>query len=309
MNKIFAVALLGAILALPRAAAAHGMVGDYTFLEPIVAEDANPKNEMDILAPSWVRTSEGRQFTLGFSLEKKLSENSSVLIGSSWIDRRAREEDPVEAVGRFSAAPPIRSRTGFGNLDVLLKYAFLTVDAHELRLSAALDMSIPAGDPGVGAETHFRLGPELLWAKGMGDLPNSGYLKYLRPVGFQGDVGYTATTTGPANHELFADEVIEYSIPYLTNSVRDFGLLWPLRNLYLYTEFNYDQLVAGPPHETFPAVKVTPGIAFMNQYLELSLATQFALNQAAVRDNHAAILGLLDLFIDDIFPSANWTPL
>src|SRR5882762_8676810 len=88
---------------------AHGTVGGYTFLEPIVAEDANPKNEFDILRPSWVRTSEGKEFALGFSLEKKLSENSSILIGSAWVESSPKE---------------VSYKNGFDNMEVLLKYAF-----------------------------------------------------------------------------------------------------------------------------------------------------------------------------------------
>jgi hypothetical protein len=109
-------------------------------------------------------------------------------------------------------------------------------------------------------------------------------------------------------HDLFADEVIEYSLLYLSNSVRDFGLPWPIRNMYLYTEFNYDQLIAGPSGQTFPAIRITPGLAFMNRSIELSVATQFALNNATVPDNHAAVMGLVDLFIDDLIPATNWTP-
>ncbi len=276
-------------------ASAHGTVGDYTFLEPIVAEDANPKNEFDIVAPKWTRTSAGREFSLGFSLEKKLSENSSITIGSEWL-----EQSPKQGP----------SASGFNNMDVLLKCAFLTIPEHELRVSGGLTMGIPVGDPEVGAESHFRLGPEILWAKGMGDLPNGNvFLKYLRPIGFQGDLGYTANPSGRAVHDLFADEVIEYSLPYLSNSVRDFGLPWPIRNMYLYTEFNYDQLLAGPAGQTFPDVRITPGIAFMNYYVEISVATQFPLNNATAPNNHAAVIGLLDLFIDDILPQSNWTPL
>jgi len=273
---------------------AHGTVGDYTFLEPIVAEDANPKNEFDILRPSWVRTSEGREFALGFSLEKKLSENSSILLGSEWVELSPKEDRPA---------------SGFNNMEVLLKYAFYTNPEHELRLSGGLAMDMPVGDPNIGAETHFRMGPELLWAKGMGDLPNdNAVLKYLRPIGFQGDVGYSANTSGAAVHDLFADEVIEYSLLYLSNSVRDIGLPWPIRNMYLYTEFNYDQLIAGPSGQTFPQIRITPGLAFMNRSIELSVATQFPLNNATVPDNHAVVLGLVDLFIDDLIPATNWTP-
>ncbi len=293
-RAVVALAATGTIALHGAVAFAHGTVGDYTFLEPIVAEDANPKNEFDVLAPKWFRTSKGREFSLGFSFEKKLSENSSILIGSKWLEQSPKEERPA---------------SGFNNMEVLLKYAFLTIPEHELRLSGGLTMEIPVGDPEVGAESHFRLGPELMWAKGMGDLPNGyGFLKYLRPIGFQGDLGYTANPSGRAVHDLFADEVIEYSLPYLSNSVRDFGLPWPIRNMYFYTEFNYDQLLAGPAGQTFPDVRITPGIAFMNYYVELSVATQFPLSNATAPNNHAAVLGLLDVFIDDIIPQSNWTP-
>jgi hypothetical protein len=293
MKSIGMLALASMILSLPRTASAHGTVGDYTFLEPIVAEDANTKNELDLLAPSWVRTADGRTFSIGSSLEKKLSNDVSLSIGSSWMDISPRSGRPA---------------SGFDNLELLPKWAFFTWAEHELRLSAALRMSIPTGNPDAGAETHFRLGPELLWAKGLGDLPDSPLLKFLRPLGLQGDVGYTSTTTGRTNHDLFADEIIEYSLPYLSNSVQDVGLEWPIRNMYLYTEFNYDQLIAGPPGQTFPQAFVTPGIAYMDHYVELSIATRFALNSATVPNNHAAILGLVDFFIDDIFPVTNWTP-
>jgi hypothetical protein len=170
-------------------------------------------------------------------------------------------------------------------------------------------MEMPVGDPAIGAETHFRMGPELLWAKGMGDLPDDiPLLRYLRPIGFQGDFGYSANTSGRAVHDLFGDEVIEYSLQYLSNSVHDFGLPWPIRNMYLYTEFNYDQLIAGRSGQTFPQIQITPGLAFMNQSIEISVATQFPLNNATVPESHAVVLGLLDLFIDDLIPATNWTP-
>jgi hypothetical protein len=107
---------------------------------------------------------------------------------------------------------------------------------------------------------------------------------------------------------MFADAVIEYSLPYLSNNVRDIGLKWPLRNLYLFNEFNYDQLIAGPPGQTFPTILATPGLAYVSYHFELAVGTQLALNQAAVSSNHAAILGLLDIFYDSIFPRlGNWT--
>jgi hypothetical protein len=40
----------------------------------------------------------------------------------------------------------------------------------------------------------------------------------------------------------------------------------------------------------------------------VELGTQFALNNASKAGNHAAILGLLDIFYDSFFPKwGNWT--
>ena len=308
MRSICALALV-IIIAMPIVAFAHGTVGDYTFIEPIVADDANPKNEFDILRPSWTRAANGREFSLGFSFEKvivkapeSLSNGApggglvSIEVGSEWKDVSPKHGPAV---------------SGFNDLELLPKWAFLTIPEHELRLSIGAKFVLPTGNPTVQDQNHTQLGPEFLWAKGFGqDIPNSwGFARYLRPFAIQGDFGYIPALGGRTWHEMFADNVIEYSLPYLSNNVKDIGLKWPLRNMYLYTEFNYDQLITGPSGQTFPQVLITPGIAFMNYYVELSVATQFALNNATVPNNHAAVIGLLDLFIDDIFPWTNWTPM
>jgi hypothetical protein len=307
LQLLWALFSLSLILVHASTARAHGTVGDYTFIEPIVADDASPKNEFDILRPQETWTADGRQFDLGFALEKVivLAPESysngvpggglvSIEIGGGW-----RDQSPKHGPGK----------NGFNDLELLPKWAFLTVPEHELRLSLGLKFILPVGNPTVEDQNHTQLGPEFLWAKALGDLPHRGLVKYLRPLGIQGDYGYIPALGGGTWHEMFADNVIEYSFPYLSNNVRDIGLKWPLRNLYPYTEFNYDQLIAGPPGQTLPQVRITPGVAFMNYYLELSVATQFALNHATRPNNHAVVIALLDLFIDDIFPISNWAPL
>lgn len=305
MCRIGVLAIFLFLLVPVRFAIAHGTVGDYTFLEPIVADDANPKNEFDIAKPTWLRTADGREFSLGFSVEKVLvaapDSNGasgrglvSVEVGSAWLYQSPRQGSPMR---------------GFDDLEILPKWAFLTVPKHELRFSVGAKFVLPTGNPSVESQNHTQLGPEFLWAKGFGDLSNHGLLKYLRPFGLQGDFGYIPALGGQTWHEMFADNVFEYSLPYLSNNVKDIGLTFPLRNMYAFTEINYNQLITGPPRQTFPQLLITPGFAFMNYYVQISVATQFALNNASVPNNHATVLGLLDLFIDDIFPWTNWTPL
>ena len=132
-------------------------------------------------------------------------------------------------------------------------------------------------------------------------------LKYLRPLGFQGNVGYLPTLGGHPTHELSANQVVEYSLSYLSNNVEETGLRPPFRNLFFFSEFNYSQLMSGPSGETFPKIVMTPGIAYVGYHFELSVGTQFALNNAARTDTHAVVLGLLDIFYDSIIRDANWT--
>ena len=51
---------------------AHGVVGDFIFLEPLITQDPAPANEFDVLGPSWVKSSEGNSYSISSSVEKVL---------------------------------------------------------------------------------------------------------------------------------------------------------------------------------------------------------------------------------------------
>ncbi len=282
----------------PVSAWAHGVVGDYVFLEPLVAEDPTPANEYDVVAPGWARTSDGKTYSIGTEIEKVLL-----------LDREGLPRFSVGGGTSWSYESPNDgpSDNGFDDLEVFAKWAFLFMPKHEFLLSLELDASIPTGNPKIEEQQHTSLGPGFNWEKALGDLPNLPVLKYLRPLGFQGGIAYLPAIGGHTSHELSANQVVEYSLSYLSNNVQDIGLKPPFRNLFLFTEFNYDQLLKGPSGETFPSVVMTPGIAYVGYHYEISIGTQLALNNAARPDTHAVILGLLDIFYDSIIPQGNWT--
>ena len=78
MRYVCAFALMLTI-AIPTAAFAHGVVGDYVFLEPLIAEDPTPANEFDIVQPSWNKTSGGQNFSLGYAFEKVLYQDDDFM--------------------------------------------------------------------------------------------------------------------------------------------------------------------------------------------------------------------------------------
>ena len=296
---LYGLALVSAVFVFARTASAHGVVGDYVFLEPLITQDPTPANELDILGPSWVRSVDANTYAISSSIEKVL-----------WIDSDHMPRFSVGGGTNWSHTTPFHGPRleGFDDLTLFAKYAFYYSIEHEFLMSVGLQLQLPTGNTPVEAQSHTSLGPIFLWEKGMGDLPNWNGLKYLRPLAVQSDFGYVPALGGHTSHHMFADTTIEYSLPYLSNNVQDIGLKWPFRNLFLFNEINYDQLISGPSGRTFPNLLATPGIAYVSYHFELSIGTQFALNQAAVSGHHAAVLGLLDIFYDSIFTKiGNWT--
>lgn len=293
------LALCLAVIGSARAAFAHGVVGDYIFLEPIITQDPTPANEFDVLQPSWVKSSDSNTYSIGFSIEKVLYADDedvprfSIGAGNSWHHASPYTGPSLE---------------GFDDLTLFAKYAFYYSLDHEFMMTIGAQLAVPAGNSSVQEQNHTSLGPIFLWEKGLGDLPHRSLLKYLRPFAIQSDFGYVPALGGHTSHRMFADEVTEYSLPYLSNNVQDIGLRWPLRNMFVFNEINYDQLITGPSGQTFPTLLATPGIAYVSYHFEVAVGTQFALNNASRPGNHAAVVGLLDIFYDSIFPKVgNWT--
>jgi hypothetical protein len=272
---------------------AHGVVGQRSFIEPFITEDVNPKNEFVIARPEWDHSREGRTLSLGFGLEKKISDRFSLTLDSEWDDITPKPRDEPHA-------------SGFNNLGITLKYAFFINPEHEAITSVALESTAPTGTEQVGAEKDWSFKPFLLYGKGAGDLPNT--LKYLRPLAVQGDAGFEISTDHDRTTTLAHNIAVEYSIPYLQSFVRDFGLRWPFNALIADTEFNFEHGVNGEEHGKTAAF-VTPGFVYMDRYVEVGVAGRFPLNARAHEELDWGIVWIVDIFIDDIFPWTRWQPI
>ncbi len=87
--------------------------------------------------------------------------------------------------------------------------------------------TLPAGSRQIPDQGYTHLGGELLLAKGLGDVPASPSLKYLRPLGFQAEAGYAGRVQGPANSDVFCNLEVEYSFQYLNDFVERVDLRRP----------------------------------------------------------------------------------
>jgi hypothetical protein len=176
---------------------------------------------------------------------------------------------------------------------------------HEAIGSFAVEAEAPTGTQDVDAEKDWAFKPFFLYGKGFGDLPDS--LRYLRPFAVQGDFG-PEVSTGPGTSTTFAyDFCLQYSIPYLQAAVKDLGIGWPFNDLIGVTEFNFEQGVHGEESGT-NKISTTPGIVYMDRYIEIGLAARVPLSGSARDEFDWGIIGIVDLFIDDLWPATKWQP-
>jgi hypothetical protein len=277
-----------ASLLLAGSATAHGIVGQRSFVEPFVTEDVNPKNEFAIARPEYDWGRDDRAFAYGFGLEKTLSSDLSLTLDSTWLDV-------------FPRGPEEKSQSGFDNLGITLKYAFFRNAPHEAIASFAVESTAPTGSADVGVERFWAFRPFFLYGKGLGDLPDA--LGFLRPFALQGDFGPEVSTDHEVTTGFVHDVALQYSVPYLQASVKDVGLRWPLANLVPIVEFNFEHVLQGEESGA-TSIVATPGLIYMDRWVELGVAGRFPLSQDARAEIDPGVIFIVDLFIDDLFP---WT--
>jgi hypothetical protein len=270
-------------------ASAHGVVGNRIFLSPIVGNDAFPDSVLDL----GVRRSD-YQFSLMPAIEKQLSGNSSLLLVSGW-DRITPRHRQLET-------------SGSTDLSIYFRQAVYVSVPHELELTLSPILVLPTGNRQIADQGYTHLGGEVLLGRGLGDLPDSPSLKYLRPFAVQAEAGYTGRIQGPANSDVFGNLELEYSLDYLDRFVERLNTARPWTDLVPYVQLNYTQSFIASRLTTSPDFRLTPGLAYLGDCCELSVGTQIELNNAAPSGDRVAVLGLVEIFYDDIFPVLNWKP-
>ncbi|MBI3607632.1 MAG: hypothetical protein HY207_06680 [Nitrospirae bacterium] len=294
---LYAAMLVVAFAAAPAPSWAHGVIGQRFFPESITVADPFPADEADLLVPSFIKTPDGKETSLGFGIQKRLSPNLGLSI----------EFERVTFTPADSAMPEV---SGFRNPEITLKYAMLRNGPHEAIVSALLSVSPPWGDKGLpDAEQQTTLTSGFLFGKGWGDLPDG--LRYLKPFALAG----TAQLETPLGAIDVADDlastlsyglILEYSIPYLQSFVKDIGIPKPLNRLIPIVELSLKTPVNGPMHVTTEAF-LNPGVLWSGKYVELGVEAQVPLNDRTGKN--VGVIGLVHLFLDDLAPDVfAWTP-
>jgi hypothetical protein len=306
--------LLSFILLMPESVWAHGIAGKRFFPTTLAIEDPFVSDEFSLLVGHMKESGGGgepptKATEFEYEWAKRITPNLGISIGQTYLHLKPEGEE---------------SRSGFGNLELGLKYQFFTSAEHETLFSLGIGTEIGGtGARRVGAESFSVISPALFFGKGFGDLPES--MKYLRPFAITGVIGPNFPTrsknvttiineeTGEAEEEIERNPdtlswgfSLQYSLQYLQSFVSDIGLGTPFNRMILLVEFPMETcLNRGCKGQTTGTVN--PGIIWFGKSVQLGIEAQFPVNSRSGKT--VGVLGLVHFFIDDLFPKSLGKPL
>jgi hypothetical protein len=314
MRSFVSLVLSPLVLALLTSpAGAHGLAGKRFFPstlaieDPFVSDELTLPNVLHIKRPASGDEPATRETEISGEISKRITR----FFGIS-IEGELAHLDPDHAP----------SKTGFGNLEIGLKWQAFTSAEHEALVSLGLGWEVGGtGRKATEAQSFDVVTPSVLFGKGFGDLPDS--LWTLKPLALTGSVGLaiptrSRTRTLTIEDGEFEEEIerhphvlqwgfaLEYSLPYLTSFVRDVGLpsffrrLIPLVEVELQTPLDRGQ----SGHTTGT---VNPGIIWAGRFFQVGVEAVVPINERTGKN--VGVRAMLHFFLDDLFPTSFGRPL
>lgn len=297
---------------MPAIGSAHGLAGKRFFPATIATEDPFVADELAL--PTYSSVKESATEDEPSSREQSLSVEWAKRITPRFGISFEEEYMKISPAGESS-------NSGFGNLEVDLRYLAYKNDAREALLSIGLNTEIgDTGDEDVEAEDFSVYTPTIRFGRGLGDLPEGAL--WLRPVAITGGVGLAIPSRASSTVSVEEDGdivqeterhsntleiglAIEYSLPYLQSAVKDVGLPAPFNRMVPVIEFSLERQYQHGGEPT--TANLYPGILWAGRYIQLGLEAIVPLNSDSGRGT--GVLAQVHFFVDDLFPKTLGKPL
>ncbi len=286
------------ILSLRNDVFGHGIAGQRFFPTTFAVDDPFISDEFSLLYHSIKMNAEAggprvRSLSFDAGYSKRIIPNFGIEVDEQYRSLHTEGDGTV---------------SGFGNVEVNVKYQFYTSAEHETILAAGVSDEIGnTGNHNV-SDPFSTISPAFYFGKGFGDL--SASLPYLRPLAVTGVIGLnfpTQKTTDDVRNPttLTWAFTLQYSFMYLQSAVKDVGLGVPFNRMVAVIEFPMETcLNADCKNQTTGTVN--PGIAWIGKRLELGIAAEIPMNPRSGAG--IGVFGLFHLFIDDLFPKSIGRP-
>ena len=306
MTTRLALAVL-LLLGTSLAAEAHCIVGNRFFPATLAVDDPCVADELSMPTIAGFKNGDNPsadELDIAGEYSKTITPNFGISFEEAWIHL-----DP----------PGERSVSGFDNLGTSFKYQFVRDASSELAMSISLDADWGGtGSSAIDAEPFTTLTPTLFLGKGLGFMQTP----ILKPFAITAQVGYAIPTksstsapdeetglidTTPNPQSIVWGGTLQYSMPYLKSSVRDFGLPKFVNHLIPLVELNLSSEVSNFDGEERTTGTVNPGVIYVADKFQLAAEAIIPINRASGDD--IGVVGQLHFYLDDIFPRSLGKPL
>lgn len=205
-----------------------------------------------------------------------------------------------------------KNRTGFENVVLTGKWQAWVVPDHEFLLSVGVQREFAGGSgtQSIGGDTFGATAPVAYLGKGFGDLP----IGVFRPLAITGDLSYVfpdrrlnaAADNGGSPNSWSGGLSLQYSIPYLQQQVKDYGLPDFIARLVPLLETTWTSPASKSPGG--PAtLQYAVGAIYLADTCQVGLEALIPGNKAA--GQNVGVVAQLHFFFDDIFPNSLGKPL
>jgi hypothetical protein len=288
------------LVRLAQPAAGHGFAGARFFPATLSTDDPFVNDELSLPTVSAIETPEGHETSISVEIAKRITPNLGIELSEEFVELNPKHEHEA---------------SGFGNLELGLKYQFFTSAEHEAILSLGAEVEVGGtGQQRVDADSFSTWTPAFFFGKGMGDLPDT--LSLLRPAAVTGLVGVaiptnasTCNTDGEIEQHpnvLQYGFALEYSLIYLQEQVKDVGLSAPFDRLIPLVEFSFETpLNRGQSGQTTGTID--PGVIWSSKFVQFGVEAIVPINGRT--GNSVGVIGQVHFYLDDLFPRSFGRPL
>jgi hypothetical protein len=308
---LFSVSIF-AFVALPLSAFSHGFAGDRFFPATLTTDDPFAASELSLPTFSEIRQPGQpplKVFDISTDISLLLLPRTALRIGDGYS---------IQKVANQSA------QTGFDNATLNVLYEFFENDKHEAIASLGLTWNIGgSGRKSLGNVSFSTLTPTFYFGKGFGDLSDS--LPFLRPFAITGTLGL-GIPTRVRNESISVDPVtgqktvsvdhnpdtlqwglvLEYSLIYLQQHVKDLGLKTPLDHLIPLVEFSMSTPLNRGVNELITGT-INPGVIWSGQYFQVGIEAMIPVNGHT--GHNVGVIAQIHFYLDDLVPKVFSKPL
>lgn len=299
---------LAAVGVVPAECESHGSVGKRFLPTTVTIEDPFVSDEFSLVLRNSRKGGGGeeartREGAVEFS--KRVTDRLAISIGEEF------RSITFEADG---------SGSGFGDLELGVKYQLYASEEHEAVVSAGVASTIGGtGAARVGARPYSVITPTLFFGKGFGDLPEM--LRYFKPLAVTGVVGpnFPTRRSSTISDADSGEEVrtrnpislswglaLQYSFSYLSGCCAGAGLGAPFDRMTLLVELPMETGLDGRTRGKTTGM-VAPGVVWVGERFEVGLAAQIPINAESGRG--VGVVALVHFFLDELFPETLGRPL